>query len=614
MRLPVPDLAAIGRRDAKSDIKGFFDKLFAPVCKAFPKTLGCPAPVVKPTTPATPDPTPTPVPAPAPQTPAPTPAATVPVAAAPTPAPAAPPAVVPPAATKPANTPAAAQPTPAGNNGNGKGSGSGSGTGSDSTPPNADPQTPASSPQDTSGTNSGTGSTSGSGSGSTSGTQSGSTTNSGSGNSGTSGKSGSSNAGSTNGNAVNDADDDKGTDETASTDNQNNSKVAATPVLEDGGQASTNAGQQHATAIAKGASYSSGLPSLYQHQVQATATGAEAAQATGSSVSSGDGSTSGGSSGVGSGQGSGGTSTGNGSTGGSSNTGSSGGGGNTNTGTDTNTPDNNTASNPVPGIAGGIITIVILLLILLALLYRYRRTPRVQALLTKYTPFKISPYTPTEKKRSSMGKGLLLFDRDHEPSDSHSLYTENEKRNTLTNYGTLSVTHPTPTASRPGQLPAIDTDLALSQTRMNGTPTTATAINSPGPYASFYPRSPSPTMQMISPRTSQGSFSGMSIASSASISSQGSLGGVSIASSAVFSPSLISWPMPPSTAASSLKSPPTTSHGPAEVPVVPVVPVVVPLPGKRYSVMPPMHKQPPLNMPVPMGRQVGNGGRPAGWA
>jgi hypothetical protein len=70
--------------------------------------------------------------------------------------------------------------------------------------------------------------------------------------------------------------------------------------------------------------------------------------------------------------------------------------------------------------------------VLLALfLYRYRHRRRVQAFLTKYTPFKVAPYTDLERKRSSLGAGLLFTDGCH----GDALMTE--KRGTV-DYGAFS--------------------------------------------------------------------------------------------------------------------------------------------------------------------------------
>jgi hypothetical protein len=182
---------------------------------------------------------------------------------------------------------------------------------------------------------------------------------------------------------------------------------------------------------------------------------------------------------------------------------------------------------------------VLILVLLALLLYRYRRTRRVQAFLAKCTPFKVAPYSDLEKQRSSMGADLLFTDGHH----GDVFLSSNEKRHSL-GYGTIlpppPVTQPDRTASRPlerpdGPLPAplITAALPRSQQRP-GSPMSPFDVS---PMSPGFPQSPPPT---VGPRRS----------------SQDSLGGISIASSGIFSPSLLSWPMPPSTGT----SPPSTSH------------------------------------------------------
>ncbi|KAK0713361.1 hypothetical protein B0T26DRAFT_650721 [Lasiosphaeria miniovina] len=155
-----------------------------------------------------------------------------------------------------------------------------------------------------------------------------------------------------------------------------------------------------------------------------------------------------------------------------------------------------------------------------------------------------------------MGKGLLFWDN----NDGGGILSE--KRNTLNygsntlNYGSTTlpgpVTPPNPTAARRSLTrttndgpPFIDLKIAGSKTP---TPSSPFCVS---PMSPLFPRSPSPT-KSNNPRSSQDSLGGVSI------SSQDSLGGVSIASSGVMSPSLMSWPVPPSTANSVRSSPPPT--------------------------------------------------------
>ncbi|KAL2168164.1 hypothetical protein VTG60DRAFT_332 [Thermothelomyces hinnuleus] len=190
----------------------------------------------------------------------------------------------------------------------------------------------------------------------------------------------------------------------------------------------------------------------------------------------------------------------------------------------------------LPGIIGGVVAILVLLFVLLALvLYKYRHKRRVQAFLAKYTPFRTSGYTDIEKKRSSMGAGLLFTD------GSHGDVLMQQNRSTF-RYGTMvssAVEQPHPAATpreRPDGPPQIITTTLPA--RRPGTPLSPFEVS---PLSSGYPQSPPPAV--------------------ARRSSQDSVGGVSIASSGVFSPSLLSWPAPPSAAPSTTTSPPPSSHG-----------------------------------------------------
>ncbi|AEO68357.1 uncharacterized protein THITE_128078 [Thermothielavioides terrestris NRRL 8126] len=133
-----------------------------------------------------------------------------------------------------------------------------------------------------------------------------------------------------------------------------------------------------------------------------------------------------------------------------------------------------------------------------------------------------------------MGAGLLFTD------GHHGDVLMNEKRTSI-GYGTLlpsPVTHPSPTAAR-AERPDVPPPLVTTvPARRPESPMSPFEVS---PMSPGFPQTPPPTV----PRRS----------------SQDSVGGISIASSGVFSPSLLSWPMPPSAAPSAGTSPPTTSHG-----------------------------------------------------
>ncbi len=174
-------------------------------------------------------------------------------------------------------------------------------------------------------------------------------------------------------------------------------------------------------------------------------------------------------------------------------------------------------------------------MLLALVLYKYRHKRRVQAFLNKFTPFKVAAYSDLEKKRSSMGAGLLFTDGYH----GDALMAE--KRSSL-GYGAIfppPVTHPDPAAAR-AERPDGPPQLVTSFISSNR----ASSLISPfevSPLSAEFPRSPPPTV----PRRA----------------SQDSLGGVSIASSSVFSPSLLSWPVPPSGTQSVMSLPPSSSQG-----------------------------------------------------
>lgn len=227
-----------------------------------------------------------------------------------------------------------------------------------------------------------------------------------------------------------------------------------------------------------------------------------------------------------------------------------------------------------PGIAGGVVTIVVLFLILFALLFKYRRTARVQNFLTKYTPLKVAAYTKRDKKRSSMGKGLLYEDEPTSPTSP----TMQEKGKAI-NYGTIlpaPVTQPTPTVCRS---PTKATQVPPVLDTTHGSPRSPTPDphsmfeRSPTGMSDYFIQPPSPTHSNHSGRDARNSVD--------------SLGGVSIASSGIFSASMMGWSMPPSTAdsASSRASPPSTSYSQATQfqPLQPTPPM--PVPGTQRQSM-----------------------------
>lgn len=199
----------------------------------------------------------------------------------------------------------------------------------------------------------------------------------------------------------------------------------------------------------------------------------------------------------------------------------------------------------VLGVVGGVIGLIVLFLALVALLlFRSRRNRRVNAFLARFSFLKPSPYSRMDK-RSSMGADLLFTDGHHGDA------LMNEKRSTL--YGTTTIiatqpdsnplTHPNPTAARPERVLDSPPPLipGLPSKRFS---TPRNPFEDPPESFAGLPQSPPPT---VAPRRA----------------SQESIGGASIASSGIFSPSLLSWPMPPSSSAGSGKSsPPSTSHGP----------------------------------------------------
>lgn len=228
------------------------------------------------------------------------------------------------------------------------------------------------------------------------------------------------------------------------------------------------------------------------------------------------------------------------------------------------------------------LAILVLLLVFLALfLYKYRRTRRVQAFLSRFTPFTVAPYTDLEKKRSSMGAGLLFTD------GYHGDVLMDEKRHSI-GYGTIlapPLTHPDRATTRPERAdappPLITT---LPQHRRPGSPISPFEMS---PMSPGFPQSP--PHATVGPRRS----------------SQDSLGGISIASSGIFSPSLMSWPMPPSTTGGS--SPPTTSHGPGEQPTTNLADLAA-----RYKPLTPTTKpSTPARLATPA--TPSNWQKPAGW-
>lgn len=600
----------------KRTVKEFFDKLFAPWCKAFPKTLGCPKPEEPAPAPAPPASTPTPTPAPAP------------IATQP-------PAVVapPPVETKPASPPVATQPPvvvapPA--------TSSHSVVKSSST--SITPQ-PTKAPEHVPVSNPGSGSGGGLGGGSGSGGADGNAGNGGNGGSG-SGHGNTGPVGSDNGNNAAvpppNVTTDREAQPTATSVNHIGNGIipgkvllaapdpAATHSSESGGNTDgdeggvdnggSNGSDGNDNDGGNGGQDSQPSPtshhSAIQHNDQSIPTtlstawisaGTPASIAPGSPGAPGD-------------------STGTGQlpewnpelnpTPGSTHTET---GGNPTTSETPGVDAHKTSSTGlVSGIAGGIVSksssttsictvktsltnihplaIVVLFLVLFILLFKYRRHPKVQNFLIKYTPLKVAAYTKRDKKRSSMGKGLLYED---EPS-SPTTPTMQEKGKAV-NYGTIlpaPVTQPNPTACRsPTKTdqtppPLIDTSIPGAATGAGiGAGASVRSPRSPTPdgcghsmfersptgMSDYFPQPPSPTHSNHS-RDARNSVD--------------SLGGVSIASSGIFSPSM-GWPVPPSTADSATvaSSKPSTSHSQVN-PFHPLEPTP-PMPGvpgsQRYS-------------------------------
>ncbi|KAK3400636.1 hypothetical protein B0T20DRAFT_347823 [Sordaria brevicollis] len=231
------------------------------------------------------------------------------------------------------------------------------------------------------------------------------------------------------------------------------------------------------------------------------------------------------------------------------------GGGSTTSDTPTTDAPKTSTTGLVPGIAGGVVTIVVLFLILFALLFKYRRTARVQNFLIKFTPLKVAAYTKRDKKRSSMGKGLLYEDEPSSPTSP----TMQEKGKGI-NYGTIlpaPVTQPTPTACRSStkathEPPVLDTTHGTGSPRSPTPDSHSIFERAPTGMSDYFIQPPSPTHSNHSGRDARNSVD--------------SLGGVSIASSGIFSPSMMSWPMPPPSTADSASittSPPNTSYSQA---------------------------------------------------
>lgn len=235
------------------------------------------------------------------------------------------------------------------------------------------------------------------------------------------------------------------------------------------------------------------------------------------------------------------------------------------------------------------IAVIVLFLVLLALLvYTNRRRPRVHAFLVKYMPFKVSPYSDLQRKRSSLGADLLFTDGSH----GDALMTEHRGG---AGYGTMvpPVTQPSRAAARPERF---DGPPQITTTIVSGRPNSPTNPFDVSPLSPDFPQSPPPVIP-------------------ARRTSQDSVGGISIASSGVFSPSLLSWPVPPSGSTSTGPSPPPSSHEhltnladlqakykpltPTTKPVTPVSPV-----GSAFPVM-------PVSPPTPVNRS--NWTKPPGW-
>ena len=205
---------------------------------------------------------------------------------------------------------------------------------------------------------------------------------------------------------------------------------------------------------------------------------------------------------------------------------------------------------------------VFLLVLLALLLYKYRYKRRVQGFLGKFPRVSVSSYTKWEKKRSSMGESLLFTD------GYHGEALMNEK------WGTdrpAAVTYPDLAANtRPKSIDSAPPLITTLGKRKRSSPISPFYFS---PLSMGFPQTPPPTVPRR--RSSQDSQESVSITSSDNVvfspfaqtpregSCRESL--VTIASSDIFSPSLLSWPAPPSVAPSVATSPPGTSSSQANL-------------------------------------------------
>ncbi len=205
-------------------------------------------------------------------------------------------------------------------------------------------------------------------------------------------------------------------------------------------------------------------------------------------------------------------------------------------------------------LANLLLAVVVFLLVLVALLlYKYRYKRHVQAFLGKFGPSWISPSTKWAAKRSSIGAGLLFANGCH----ADRLMNEKWSSNLPT-----QVTYPDPAATRPESIESLSSFhiTALGNRKRSS----RDGLFYFSPLSMGFPQTPPPTV----PRRSQESLESVSITSSDVLMSpflqtvhdrSGRESLISIASSGIFSPSLLSWPAPPSAAPGIGASPPPTS-------------------------------------------------------
>jgi len=189
---------------------------------------------------------------------------------------------------------------------------------------------------------------------------------------------------------------------------------------------------------------------------------------------------------------------------------------------------------------------MVLLLVLVALLlYKYRYRRHVKAFLGKVLrTFRTSPYTRSEKKRSSIGTDLLFTDGGHERTSMHQKWSMSLP---------APVTHPDPAGTRPESPDDAPSPISTSQNKGPSGPSSLFCVSS---SPTGLPQTPPPTVPRQSSHKSLESISITSSDISLSFlphtasdrSCRESL--ISLASSGVFSSFMLSWAAPPSVAPS----------------------------------------------------------------